>query len=246
MSDLAPTPTSEDADRRAVVLLSGGLDSAVALAMARRDGRACIALSFDYAQRHRVELEAAKRVAGALGVERHVLLSVDLRPIGASALTADIAVPKDRPEAELEAAAAGDDIPVTYVPGRNLIFLSCAAALAEASDCSEVWIGVNAIDYSGYPDCRPAFIEAFQHAAELATRVGVEGHPVQIRTPLATMTKADIVRAGVELGVDLSLTHSCYDPGPGGLACGHCDACVLRRRGFREAGLPDPALGAAG
>ncbi|MFG0274027.1 MAG: 7-cyano-7-deazaguanine synthase QueC [Phycisphaerales bacterium] len=236
------TSAADPAERRAVVLRSGGLDSAVALAMARRDGRSCVALSFDYAQRHRVELNAARHVAEALGAERHVILNLDLRPIGASALTADIAVPKDRPEEQLEAAAAGDDIPVTYVPGRNLIFLSCAAALAEASECAEVWIGVNAIDYSGYPDCRPAFIEAFQHAAELATRVGVEGRPVQIRTPLATMTKADIVRAGVELGVDLSLTHSCYDPTAQGRACGHCDACLLRARGFREAGRPDPAL----
>jgi len=235
-----------DPSNRAVVLLSGGLDSAVALAMARREGRACVALSFDYAQRHRVELDAARRVAEAAGVERHVVLALDLRAMGGSALTADIEVPKDRPDADLDAAAQGHDIPVTYVPGRNLIFLSCACAMAEASQCGEVWIGVNAIDYSGYPDCRPAFIEAFENAAGLATRVGVEGHPVRIRTPLAEMTKADIIRTASELGVDLALTHSCYDPQEGGRPCGRCDACVLRARGFREAGVPDPALASAG
>jgi len=235
-----------DPSNRAVVLLSGGLDSAVALAMARREGRACVALSFDYAQRHRVELDAARRVAEAAGVERHVVLALDLRAMGGSALTADIEVPKDRPDADLDAAAQGRDIPVTYVPGRNLIFLSGACAMAEASQCGEVWIGVNAIDYSGYPDCRPAFIEAFERAAGLATRVGVEGHPVRIRTPLAEMTKADIIRTASELGVDLALTHSCYDPQEGGRPCGRCDACVLRARGFRDAGVPDPALGPAG
>jgi 7-cyano-7-deazaguanine synthase len=214
--------------------------------MAKREGRDCVALSFDYAQRHRVELDAARRVAEAAGVERHVVLNLDLRAMGGSALTADIEVPKDRPDADLDAAAQGHDIPVTYVPGRNLIFLSCACALAEASHCGEVWIGVNAIDYSGYPDCRPAFIEAFERAAGLATRVGVEGHPVRIRTPLAAMTKADIVRTGSELGVELALTHSCYDPQEGGRPCGHCDACVLRARGFREAGIADPALPSAG
>ena len=237
----APDPAT-----RAVVLLSGGLDSATALAIAQREGRECVALSFDYAQRHRVELAAAGRVAEAAGVERHVVLALDLRAMGGSALTADIEVPKDRPEGDLDAAARGEDIPVTYVPGRNLIFLSCACALAEASHCGEVWIGVNAIDYSGYPDCRPAFIEAFERAAGLATRVGVEGHPVRIRTPLAEMTKADIIRTASDLGVDLGLTYSCYDPQEGGLPCGRCDACALRARGFRNAGTPDPARGTAG
>jgi len=229
---------------RAVVLLSGGLDSAVTLAMAVREGRGCVALSFDYAQRHRVELDAARRVARSLGVARHVVLSLDLRAMGGSALTSDIAVPKDRSDESIDAAAEGEQIPATYVPGRNLIFLSCAAAMAEASECEEVWIGVNAIDYSGYPDCRPAFIEAFQQAASLATRVGVEGRPVRVRTPLSAMTKGDIVRLGQDLGVNFALTHSCYDPALDGRPCGRCDACLLRARGFAEAGAPDPVAAA--
>lgn len=236
--------TDPNPSARAVVLLSGGLDSAVTLATALREGRGCVALSFDYAQRHRVELDAAHRVARSLGVERHVVLTLDLRAMGGSALTSDIAVPKDRTEEALDAAAEGEQIPVTYVPGRNLIFLSCAAAMAEASGCEEVWIGVNAIDYSGYPDCRPEFIEAFQRAAGLATRVGVEGRPVRVLTPLAAMSKGDIVRRGLDLGVDFALTHSCYDPTPEGRPCGRCDACLLRARGFAEAGAPDPAAAA--
>lgn len=206
------------------------MDSAVVLAEARAIGRECIALSFDYAQRHRVELEAARRVAQQLGAAEHVVLSLDMRPLGGSALTASIDVPKDR-----DVDHAGD-IPVTYVPARNLVFLSCAVALAEARRASEVWIGVNAIDYSGYPDCRPEFIEAFDRAATLATRVGVEGHPVRIRAPLSEMSKSDIVMRGIELGVDFSLTHSCYDP-VDAAPCGHCDACLLRARGFRRAGV---------
>jgi 7-cyano-7-deazaguanine synthase len=224
----------------AVVLLSGGLDSAVCLAMAHAEGRACAALSFDYGQRHRVELDAARRVAGAMGAARHVVLPLDLRVMGGSALTDEIAVPKDADPAELEREAAGQEIPVTYVPARNLVFLSCAVALAEATGASEVHIGVNALDYSGYPDCRPAFIEAFAKAAALATRVGVEGHAVAIRTPLLTMRKRDIVRAGADLRVDFSLTHSCYDPDVRGRACGRCDSCVLRKRGFAGAGIVDP------
>ncbi|MHC4975916.1 MAG: 7-cyano-7-deazaguanine synthase QueC [Planctomycetota bacterium] len=214
---------------QAVILLSGGMDSAVVLAEARAQDRTCIALSFDYAQRHRVELDAARRVAAHLGAHEHVVLSLDMRPLGASALTAPIDVPKDR---DIEHA---DDIPVTYVPARNLVFLSCAVALSEARQAREVWIGVNAIDYSGYPDCRPEFIDAFANAARLATRVGVEGHPVEICAPLSEMSKGDIVRRGIELGIDFSLTHSCYDP-VGDQPCNHCDACLLRARGFEEAG----------
>ncbi len=223
----------------AVLLLSGGLDSAVCGAMARAEGRSLVALSFDYGQRHRAELNAAARVAEHLGVERHVVLPLDLRLIGGSALTADIEVPKGGAPGE-----AG--IPITYVPARNLVFLSLAAGLAEVSGAGEVWIGVNAIDYSGYPDCRPEFISAFERTANLATRVGVEGKgSLAVRTPLIEMSKADIVRAGAGLGVDLGLTHSCYDPpdcqvvGEGG-HCGGCEACVLRKRGFSEANIVDP------
>jgi 7-cyano-7-deazaguanine synthase len=220
-----------EAEQQAVILLSGGMDSAVVLAEARAMGRGCIALSFDYGQRHRVELEAANRVAAHLGVQEHVVVSLDLRAMGGSALTDEIAVPKDRNVGESQG-----EIPVTYVPARNLVFLSCGVALAEARGAGEVWIGVNAIDYSGYPDCRPEFIEAFGSAAALATRVGVEGHAVRICAPLSAMGKAAIVRRGVELGVDFGLTHSCYDPVEGA-ACGHCDACLLRQRGFEEAGV---------
>jgi 7-cyano-7-deazaguanine synthase len=220
-----------EAEQQAVILLSGGMDSAVVLAEARAMGRGCIALSFDYGQRHRVELEAANRVAAHLGVQEHVVVSLDLRAMGGSALTDEIAVPKDRNVGESQS-----EIPVTYVPARNLVFLSCGVALAEARGAGEVWIGVNAIDYSGYPDCRPEFIEAFGSAAALATRVGVEGHAVRICAPLSAMGKAAIVRRGVELGVDFGLTHSCYDPVEGA-ACGHCDACLLRQRGFEEAGV---------
>ena len=230
--------TSADA-AAAVVLLSGGLDSAVAAAMARAEGRELVALSFDYGQRHRAELRAGARVAAHLRVERRVELPLDLRLIGGSALTADIDVPKDE-------APDPTRIPVTYVPARNLVFLSLAAGLAEVSGAREVWIGVNAIDYSGYPDCRPDFIRSFEETANLATREGVTaaaggGRGLTVRTPLSAMTKADIVRTGTDLGVDLSLTHSCYDPpDDSGTHCGHCEACALRRKGFSEAGVVDP------
>lgn len=227
--------SSFSAGERAVVLLSGGLDSAVTLALARRDGCDCVALSFDYGQRHRAELQAATKVAASLGAARHVVLPLDLRAIGGSALTADIDVPKDRDTASAE-------IPVTYVPARNLVFLSLAAGLAETEFAEAIYLGVNAIDYSGYPDCRPAFIEAFATCAALATKAGVEGTPLHIRTPLISMSKAEIIRTGAALGVDFSLTHSCYDPDAAGRACGHCDSCVMRKRGFEEAGVPDPTV----
>lgn len=215
------------------MLLSGGLDSATVLALARSEGRVCHCLSFDYGQRHRHELEAARRVAAAQGVEAPVVMPLNLRIFGGSALTDDIAVPR---------AGEREGIPVTYVPARNLVFLSLAAALAEVSGAAEIWIGVNAIDYSGYPDCRPAFIEAFEKAANLATKAGVSGRPVRVRAPLITLSKAEIIRRGTSLGVDYALTHSCYDPDERGGACGRCDSCALRRRGFAEAGVPDPTV----
>ncbi len=221
--------------KRAVCLLSGGLDSATALACARRDGFETFALTFDYGQRHRIELDAAARVARSLGAARHLVFRIDLRAFGGSALTADIAVPKDRP-----LDAAGQEIPITYVPARNTVFLSIALAWAEVLEASDIYIGVNAVDYSGYPDCRPEFIRAFEHMAGLATRAGVEGRQrLRIHTPLITLSKAAIIRLGLELGVDYSLTHSCYDP-VDGLACGHCDSCLLRKAGFAEAGVQDP------
>ena len=216
---------------KAVCLLSGGLDSSTCLAIARRDGYECYALSFDYGQRHRVELEAAARVAASLGVARHITVPIDLRVFGGSALTADIAVPKVRT----------GGIPVTYVPARNTVFLSIALAWAEVLEAADIFIGVNAIDYSGYPDCRPEFIEAFERMANVATKAGVEGRTrVRVHTPLITLSKAGIVRAAQELGVDFGLTHSCYDPDERGRPCGECDSCVLRKKGFAEAGLVDP------
>lgn len=221
---------------RAVVLLSGGVDSTTAAALTARDGFALHALTFAYGQRHAAEVEAARRVARALGVARHEVLTIDLRAFGGSALTADIAVPKDRTP-----AAIGADIPVTYVPARNTIFLAFALGWAEVLEASDIVIGVNVYDSSGYPDCRPEFIEAFERLAALATRAGVEGRTrVRVRTPLIRLTKAEIIRAGVAAGVDYALTLSCYDPAADGAACSRCDACVLRRRGFVEAGLPDP------
>jgi 7-cyano-7-deazaguanine synthase len=221
---------------RAVVLLSGGLDSATALAVARDEGFECYALSFDYGQRHDRELESARRVADALGARQHLVLRLDLRAIGGSALTADIAVPKSRSESEMSAG-----IPVTYVPARNTIFLSHALAWAEVLESSDIFIGVNALDYSGYPDCRPEYTEAFERMANLATRAGVEGRMrLRIHTPLIDLSKAQIVRRGTELGVDFGLTWSCYEPQPDGRACGRCDSCLLRRKGFGEAGLRDP------
>jgi len=222
--------------RKSVCLLSGGLDSTTCLAIARAEGFACYALSFDYGQRHRIELEAAARVAVALGAAEHKTVSIDLRVFGHSALTDDIAVPK---HAEASSIAAG--IPVTYVPARNTIFLSFALAYAEVLEASDLFIGVNAIDYSGYPDCRPEYIAAFTQMANLATKAGVEGRThLKIHTPLIKLSKADIVRRAIVLGVDLSLTSSCYDPSPDGLACGACDSCLLRKKGFAEAGVVDP------
>lgn len=222
-------------ERRAVVLLSGGLDSAVTAALARERGFSLVALSFDYGQRHAIELRAAQRVANALRVERHVVQRIDLRAFGGSALTDAIPVPKHERVTEMEAG-----IPVTYVPARNTIFLAFALALAETSAAEDIFIGVNALDYSGYPDCRPDFIGAFERLARLATRSGTEGGECRIHAPLIAMTKADIVREGARLGVDFSLTHSCYDPDAVGSACGRCDSCLLRRQGFAQAGIPDP------
>jgi 7-cyano-7-deazaguanine synthase len=220
----------------AVVLLSGGLDSATTLACARRDGFACHALSFDYGQRHRIELQAAARVAQALGAAQHRTARIDLRVFGGSALTADLDVPKGRSADQMAGA-----IPVTYVPARNTIFLSFALAWAEVLGASDIYLGVNAVDYSGYPDCRPDYIAAFERMAALATKAGVEGRlALKIHTPLITLSKAEIIRLGVSLGVDYALTHSCYDPSPDGQPCGACDSCLLRRAGFRAAGLEDP------
>jgi len=216
----------------AVVLLSGGLDSATTLASARREGFDCFALSFDYRQRHRVELEAAARVAASLGAVRHLVVPIDLRLFGGSALTDQIDVPK---------TGVSEGIPITYVPARNTIFLAFALAWAEVLACSDIFIGVNAIDYSGYPDCRPEFIAAFEKMANLATKAGVEGRTrIQVHTPLIRFSKREIIKLGAELGVDFRLTHSCYDPDERGRPCGLCDSCRLRRKGFAEAGRPDP------
>jgi 7-cyano-7-deazaguanine synthase len=218
---------------RAVVLLSGGLDSYTAAAVAQRDGFELFALSIDYGQRHARELDAAGAVAAALGVSRHVVIALDLRRFGGSALTADIAVPRDR-------GLDPGEIPITYVPARNTIFLSLALAWAEVLDAHAIVIGVNALDYSGYPDCRPEFVAAFERLAALATRAGVEGQHLRVLAPLVDLTKAQIIALGVSLGLDYGLTHSCYDPAPDGSPCGHCDSCRLRAAGFAEAGVPDP------
>jgi 7-cyano-7-deazaguanine synthase len=216
----------------AVCLLSGGLDSATCLAVARREGYRCYALSFDYGQRHRAELQAASRVASSLAAAEHRVVSIDLRAFGGSALTADIAVPK---------AGLADGIPVTYVPARNTVFLSFALAWAEVLASSDVFIGVNAIDYSGYPDCRPEFVAAFENMANLATKAGVEGRThLKIHTPLIQLSKCEIIKRGAQLGVDFALTHSCYDPDTHGRSCGLCDSCRLRLKGFAEAGITDP------
>jgi 7-cyano-7-deazaguanine synthase len=220
----------------AVLLLSGGLDSTTLLAIAQREGRRVYALTFRYGQRHSHEIEAARRIGAAYGVAQHIVADIDLRMFGGSALTSDLAVPKDRP---LEDRPA--DIPITYVPARNTIFLSFALAWAEVLQAQEIFIGVNALDYSGYPDCRPEYIAAFERMANLATRAGVEGTgTISIRTPLMTLTKAGIIRTGRSLGVDYASTTSCYDPSDDGASCGHCDACQLRRAGFADAGVPDP------
>jgi 7-cyano-7-deazaguanine synthase len=220
----------------AVVLLSGGIDSTTALAIAIAEGYEAYALSFDYGQRHQIETETARRVANSLGAKEHRVAKIDLRLFGGSALTDDkIDVPKKRSDAEI-----ARDIPVTYVPARNTIFLAYALAWAEVIPANDIFLGVNAIDYSGYPDCRPEFIEAFQSLANLGTKAGVEGRNFQIHAPLIKLSKSGIIREAVELGVDLSLTHSCYDPSPDGVACGECDSCLLRLKGFREAGIKDP------
>ncbi|MGE5215073.1 MAG: 7-cyano-7-deazaguanine synthase QueC [Nitrospirota bacterium] len=221
--------------KRAVVLLSGGLDSTTTLAIAIAEGYETHALSFEYGQRHKIETDAARRIAVSLGAKDHRVATIDLRVFGGSALTDKIAVPKERSETEI-----AHGIPVTYVPARNTIFLAYALAWAEVLNASDIFIGVNAIDYSGYPDCRPEFIEAFEKLAKLATKAGVEGGRFRIHTPLIKLSKADIIRKATELGVDLSLTHSCYDPTPEGQACGECDSCLLRLKGFREAGIKDP------
>jgi 7-cyano-7-deazaguanine synthase len=223
-------------EKPAVVLLSGGLDSATVLALARSEGYACYALSFAYGQRHAWELTAAARVAGALGVAEHRVAQIDLRAFGGSALTDEIDVPKGRAAEEM-----AHGIPVTYVPARNTIFLSFALAWAEVLGASDIFLGVNALDYSGYPDCRPEYIEAFERMANLATRAGVEGtQRLRIHTPLIALTKAQIIAEGLALGVDYGLTSSCYDPSPEGRPCGECDSCLLRQKGFAEAGASDP------
>lgn len=217
----------------AVALVSGGLDSMVSAALAREAGHRLLALSIDYNQRHQVELAAARRIAAVLGAERHIVLPLDLSAFGGSALTADIDVPKE---------GVGEGIPVTYVPARNTIFLSLALGWTEAAGARDLYIGVNALDYSGYPDCRPEFIHGFEKLAELATKAGVEGAPFRIHAPLQNMTKADIAREAARLGLDAGMSWSCYDPAPGGVHCGLCDSCRLRAKGFEEAGLPDPTV----
>jgi 7-cyano-7-deazaguanine synthase len=219
----------------AVVLLSGGIDSTTTLAIAIAEGYDPYALSFDYGQRHHIETEAAQRVADSLGTKQHRVAKIDLRVFGGSALTDDLAVPKQRSQTEISRG-----IPITYVPARNTIFLAYALAWAEVIAASDIFIGVNAIDYSGYPDCRPEFIEAFESMANLATKAGVEGRRFQVHTPLIKLSKAEIIRKAIELGVDLSITHSCYDPSRQGFACGECDSCLLRLKAFHEAGIKDP------
>jgi 7-cyano-7-deazaguanine synthase len=222
--------------KSAVVLLSGGLDSATCLALAKSQGFRTLAMSFRYGQRHSIELAAAAKVAKALGADRHQIVDIDLRAFGGSALTADIAVPKDRSE-----QAMTDGVPITYVPARNTVFLSFALALAEVEQAQDIFIGVNAVDYSGYPDCRPEFVKAFEAMANLATKASVvDGRKLTIHAPLIDMTKAQIIETGLKLGVDYSLTLSCYDPSDDGAACGHCDSCQLRRKGFADAGVKDP------
>ncbi|HKS31506.1 MAG TPA: 7-cyano-7-deazaguanine synthase QueC [Chthoniobacterales bacterium] len=221
--------------KRAVVLLSGGLDSATTLAIAKEEGYECFALSFCYGQRHQIEVSSAQRVAKSLGVKEHRILEIDLRAIGGSALTDAVDVPKNRSENEISSA-----IPITYVPARNTIFLSYALAWAEVIDGQDIFIGVNALDYSGYPDCRPEFILQFEKLARLATKAGVEGKRYRIHAPLIDLTKAQIIAKGAKLGIQFSLTTSCYDPAGDGRACGECDSCLLRAKGFREADLSDP------
>jgi 7-cyano-7-deazaguanine synthase len=222
---------------KAVVLLSGGIDSATALAIAKNQGFEMYAISFRYGQSHIVELEAAKQIAAAWDVKKHLILDVNLAAIGGSALTANLEIPKDR-----DIKRISEDIPNTYVPGRNIIFLSLALAWAEVLGANDIFFGANAIDFSGYPDCRPDFIAAFENLANLGTKAGVEGKKISIHAPLLTLTKAQIIQSGIELGVDYSLTLSCYDPSGDGKACGKCDSCLLRKRGFQEAGISDPTI----
>lgn len=224
--------------KKAVVLSSGGLDSTTVIAIAQSQGYDVYSLSFSYGQRHVFELEAARKIATVLGVKKHLVVSMNMNDIGGSALTDNIAVPKDRSSDEMN-----HGIPVTYVPARNTIFLSFALGWAEVLGASDIFIGVNAVDYSGYPDCRPEFINAFEAMANLATKAGVEDMGrIRIQTPLMHMTKSDIIKTGIDLGVDYGLTHSCYDPSPDGLACGQCDSCFLRKKGFKDAGVPDPTV----
>ena len=224
--------------KKAIVLSSGGVDSTTTMAIAKSEGYDIYCLSFRYGQRHLLELEAAKKIARYLGAREHLIIDIDLRVFGGSALTDDIEVPKNREETEMQ-----KEIPITYVPARNTIFLSYALAWAEVLGASDIFIGVNAIDYSGYPDCRPKYIAAFEKMANLATRAGIEGKTlIRIRTPLIHMSKADIIKRGIDLGIDYRITHSCYDPTPAGKACGHCDSCLLRKKGFRKAGIHDPAV----
>ncbi len=222
---------------KAVILLSGGLDSATVLAIANSEGYDCYGISFKYGQRHSHELQAAEKVASQFNIKHHLILDIDLKPIGGSALTSEMDVPKSRTQDEMSGS-----IPVTYVPARNTIFLSLALGWAEVLESNDIFIGVNALDYSGYPDCRPEYIDAYERMANLATKAGVEGNALKIHTPLIDWTKAQIIRKGMELGVDYSLTHSCYDPSGDGLACGQCDSCLLRKKGFQEAGVKDPTL----
>lgn len=227
-------PTHTTSSKPAIVLLSGGLDSTTALAIAQSQGYTCHTLAFDYGQRHRHELDACAQIASSMRAASHRIFPINIGPFGGSALTDTREIPKDRDE------SAMTNIPITYVPARNLIFLSIALAYAETIGSTDLFIGVNAIDYSGYPDCRPAFIASFIHTANLATKLGTDGHKVEIHTPLMNMTKAQIIQKGTELGVDYSMTHSCYDPSPAGGACGRCDSCILRRSGFKQAGIDDP------
>ena len=222
-------------DNKVIILLSGGLDSATTAAIAKNEGCLITALSFDYGQRHKIELEAAKKVAKHLELNKHTILNIDLSQIGGSALTDSIDVPKHRSDEQIK-----ESIPITYVPARNTIFLSYALAVAEVEEASSIYIGANSLDYSGYPDCRPEFIEAFEKLANLATKTGVEGLKIQIKAPLIDLSKAEIIRKGTALGLDYSLTFSCYDPVKESLACGQCDSCILRKKGFLEASVPDP------
>ena len=232
-----PQPNEQiAANTPAVILLSGGLDSSTVLAIAQDQDYACHTLAFDYGQRHRNELDACAQIASSMNAASHRVFNLDIGSFGGSALTSDMAVPKDRDE------SAMDDIPITYVPARNLVFLSIALAYAETLNACDLFIGVNAIDYSGYPDCRPEFIESFAQTANLATKLGVDGHTIKVHTPLLELTKAQIIERGTTLGVDYAQTHSCYDPSPTGGACGRCDSCILRRTGFEQAGIPDPTV----